>query len=114
MMAVGETWNCVGPSLLNSSFAKATFPPVADAASICHATASRPPAFRCLADRAASSVACRGRRAIVSWAGPWPLNEREWDAVRRRRAFRFQIVDDRDAWLLICEGGRWSAEARYD
>lgn len=54
------------------------------------------------------------RRAIVSWAGPWPLNEREWDAVRRRRAFRFQIVDDRDAWLLICEGGRWSAEARYD
>jgi len=56
-----------------------------------------------------------GRREIVSWAGPWPVDERGWDAERRRVAHRFQVVDDElTAWLLVCEGGVWSAEARYD
>jgi protein ImuB len=55
------------------------------------------------------------RREIVSWAGPWPVDERGWDADRRRVAHRFQVVDaDLTAWLLICEDGAWSAEARYD
>lgn len=55
------------------------------------------------------------RRAIQAWAGPWPVVERGWDAVRSRRAHRFQVVDaDGSAWLLICEAETWSAEASYD
>lgn len=55
------------------------------------------------------------RRDIVSWAGPWTVDERSWDAVRARRAHRFQVIDaEQNAWLLVCEGGRWAAEARYD
>ncbi|MRH29363.1 DNA polymerase Y family protein [Microbacterium sp. SYP-A9085] len=55
------------------------------------------------------------RRDIVSWAGPWTVDERGWDAARARRAHRFQVVDaEQSAWLLLCEDGRWSAEARYD
>ncbi|MCX6503490.1 MAG: DNA polymerase Y family protein [Microbacterium sp.] len=54
-------------------------------------------------------------RDIISWAGPWPVIEREWDAEHRRVAHRFQVVDDRQcAWLLVCEAGDWTAEARYD
>lgn len=54
-------------------------------------------------------------RPIASWAGPWPVAEREWDAARRRVAHRFQVVDaDQTAWLLVCEDGAWSVEARYD
>lgn len=54
-------------------------------------------------------------RDIVSWAGPWTVDERGWDAARARRAHRFQVVDaEQNAWLLVCEGGRWAAEARYD
>jgi protein ImuB len=55
------------------------------------------------------------RRAIEAWAGPWPVVERSWDAVRSRRAHRFQVVDaDGAAWLLVCEGDSWTAEAAYD
>jgi protein ImuB len=55
------------------------------------------------------------RRAIDSWAGPWPVVERGWDAARARRAHRFQVVDaDGGAWLLVCEGDAWTAEALYD
>lgn len=54
-------------------------------------------------------------RAIREWAGPWPIVERSWDAARSRRAHRFQVVDaDRTAWLLVCAGGSWIAEGRYD
>lgn len=55
------------------------------------------------------------RRAVGAWAGPWPVVERGWDAVRRRRGFRFQVVDaEQTAWLLVWEDGVWAAEARYD
>ena len=55
------------------------------------------------------------RRAIEAWAGPWPVIERGWDAVRSRRAYRFQVVDaDGSAWLLVCDGDAWTAEATYD
>ncbi|MDL5350955.1 DNA polymerase Y family protein [Microbacterium sp. zg-YB36] len=55
------------------------------------------------------------RRRIQAWAGPWPVRERGWDAVRARRAHRFQVVDaDQAAWLLVCEAGDWTAEGRYD
>lgn len=54
-------------------------------------------------------------RAILEWAGPWPVIERGWDAARTRRAHRFQVVDvDGVAWLLVCERGEWHAEGRYD
>ena len=55
------------------------------------------------------------RRSVASWAGPWQLAEREWDAARRRLAHRMQVVDAAEqAWLLVCEDDRWRAEARYD
>jgi protein ImuB len=55
------------------------------------------------------------RRAIEAWAGPWPVVERGWDASRARLAHRFQVVDaDGAAWLLVCEGGSWLVEGRYD
>ncbi|KRB38917.1 nucleotidyltransferase [Microbacterium sp. Root180] len=55
------------------------------------------------------------RRRIEAWAGPWPVVERSWDAARSRRAHRFQVVDaDGGAWLLVCEGDSWMAEATYD
>ena len=55
------------------------------------------------------------RRAIEAWAGPWPVIERGWDAARSRRAHRFQLVDaDGAAWLVVCEGDSWTAEATYD
>jgi protein ImuB len=55
------------------------------------------------------------RRRIREWAGPWPISERGWDPLRRRRAHRFQVVDaDGGAWLLVVEEGEWRAEGRYD
>jgi protein ImuB len=55
------------------------------------------------------------RRVVTHWAGPWPVQQRWWDAPRSRRATRFQLVDEQgDAWLVLRENGRWWAEARYD
>ncbi|MGV8909226.1 MAG: DNA polymerase Y family protein [Propionicimonas sp.] len=55
------------------------------------------------------------RRGVVSWAGPWAIDERAWDPVRHRSASRFQVVDDAGtAWLLVLQGRRWWAEGRYD
>ena len=52
---------------------------------------------------------------IEAWAGPWPIDERWWDARTAVRYDRFQIVDsDGVAWLLLCLDGEWAAEARYD
>ncbi|WP_028708487.1 DNA polymerase Y family protein [Propionicicella superfundia] len=55
-------------------------------------------------------------RPITAWAGPWPMDEHTWDPARRRRAHRFQVIDDaQTAWLLLCDdAGRWRAEGRYD
>jgi protein ImuB len=55
------------------------------------------------------------RRRIVSWAGPWPVDERWWDPDRRSRRVRFQVItDDGAAHLVALEGGRWSIAATYD
>jgi protein ImuB len=52
--------------------------------------------------------------AINAWAGPWPLEERWWDAGGRRRA-RFQVCTvGGTAYLLAREGRRWWVEATYD
>lgn len=66
----------------------------------------------------------RELRQITAWAGPWPIDERWWDAATHRRAHRFQVVDAAGmAWLLVLESaghegpgrdGSWWAEARYD
>ncbi|MFT4212687.1 MAG: DNA polymerase Y family protein [Microbacterium sp.] len=58
---------------------------------------------------------CGRMRAIASWAGPWPVIEREWDTAHCRLAHRFQVVDEaQQAWLLMISDGLWAAEARYD
>jgi protein ImuB len=55
------------------------------------------------------------RRDLTAWAGPWPLDERWWDAEAARRVDRFQAVDAEGvAWLLVLDEGGWWAEGRYD
>ncbi len=51
--------------------------------------------------------------AISAWAGPWPLEERWWDAAAARSVHRMQVVADGSAWLVYLEQGRWWTEARY-
>lgn len=54
-------------------------------------------------------------RRVEAWAGPWPVNERWWDAAAARAANRFQLIDaSATAWLLVLEGRDWWAEGQYD
>ncbi|WKK71265.1 hypothetical protein Q0F99_17635 [Rathayibacter oskolensis] len=54
-------------------------------------------------------------RAGDGLGGPWPIDERWWDARTAVRYDRFQVVDSGGvAWLLLCLDGEWAAEARYD
>ncbi|WP_232466309.1 DNA polymerase Y family protein [Diaminobutyricimonas sp. LJ205] len=54
-------------------------------------------------------------KQVTAWAGPWPIDERWWDAEHSRAAHRFQVVDDDGlAWLLVLDAHGWWAEARYD
>ena len=58
--------------------------------------------------------AVRGER-IVAWAGPWPVDERWWDPLQRRRRVRLQVVtDDGTARLVVLTNGRWTVAATYD
>ena len=53
-------------------------------------------------------------RSVTGWAGPWPVEERWWDASTARRLARFQITtDDGAAWLVAREHGRWWIDAHY-
>jgi protein ImuB len=55
------------------------------------------------------------RRPLTAWAGPWPLQERWWDAEAARSTNRFQAVDSEGiAWLLVLDDQGWWAEGRYD
>ena len=66
---------------------------------------------------APASLARSGRRPtqLTAWAGPWPIDERWWDATRHRRRARFQVVEaNGTAHLLSVEAGRWWLEATYD
>ena len=55
------------------------------------------------------------RRDLTAWAGPWPLQERWWDAATARTAHRFQVVDAHgEAWLLVLDERGWWAHGRYD
>jgi protein ImuB len=61
------------------------------------------------------SVAGGPWQDVVAWAGPWPLEERWWDAARARRRARVQVVTaDGQARLVVVEGGAWRVEATYD
>jgi protein ImuB len=54
-------------------------------------------------------------RRVLSWAGPWPAEERWWDARTARVRVRFQVATaDGAGWLLVLEDGTWSVEAVYD
>jgi protein ImuB len=67
-------------------------------------------------DAAESTRKAAGKswRAVKSWAGPWPVDERWWDRTGRK-VHRFQLVDDGGAaWLLLLEDHQWWAEASYD
>ncbi|WP_370615031.1 DNA polymerase Y family protein [Mumia qirimensis] len=56
-----------------------------------------------------------GLQPVAAWAGPWPVDERWWDAEHASRAARFQVVGvDGSAWLLRVSDGVWCVEARYD
>ena len=55
------------------------------------------------------------RRQLTAWAGPWPLEQRWWDAATARSTNRFQAVDGEGvAWLLVLDDEGWWAEGRYD
>lgn len=53
------------------------------------------------------------RYNVVSWAGPWPVEECWWDPLRQRRLVRMQAVlqsdqqCDQQAVLLALEHGSW-------
>ena len=60
----------------------------------------------------------RRRCRVCSWAGPWPIEERWWDGVRRRRIVRMQLViEDRPqthkAVVVVLDNGRWGLSAQY-
>lgn len=68
---------------------------------------SAPPAVLVTPGRAATRV--------EAWAGPWPLEERWWDAAAAVRLHRMQAAcADGSAWLLAHDAHGWWAEARYD
>jgi protein ImuB len=54
-------------------------------------------------------------RRVTAWAGPWPVEERWWDPLTRRRRARFQLVtEDGQAHLVVLTEGRWWLAATYD
>jgi protein ImuB len=69
------------------------------------------------------TVIIAGRRhEVVEWAGPWPIEERWWDALRARRLAYVQLVmrtkDDDDeprvtAILAARMSRAWHLVGRY-
>jgi protein ImuB len=63
-----------------------------------------------------ATLAVDGRdpQPITAWAGPWPLDERWWEARRHRRLARLQVVTaDGTAHLVMAEHHRWWVAAAY-
>lgn len=54
------------------------------------------------------------RLAVEAWSGPWPLEERWWEAGGRRRARLQVLTAGGAAYLLAREDRRWWVEATYD
>ncbi len=67
--------------------------------------------------RMASANARAAPYVVVSWAGPWPVEERWWDPTRRRRLARLQLVitrgDATRAVIVAREHGQWWLTATY-
>jgi protein ImuB len=59
-------------------------------------------------------------RRVLTWAGPWLVEERWWEPGGGRRCARVQAVLDAQpageplAVLLACETGRWRVEGIYE
>lgn len=54
------------------------------------------------------------RSRVVSWAGPWPVEQQWWDARRARRMARVQIVtEDGAAFLVAVEQQAWCLLGSY-
>ncbi|TQM82619.1 protein ImuB [Saccharothrix saharensis] len=58
-------------------------------------------------------------RQVVAWSGPWPVDERWWDAENAMRGARLQVLGtaadgEEQAFLLIRAGGKWAVEGVYD
>jgi protein ImuB len=53
-------------------------------------------------------------RAVVGWAGPWPLVERWWTDEPRRRTHLQVALEDGSALLLAYGAETWTCEAAYD
>lgn len=61
------------------------------------------------------AISGHARVAVEAWCGPWPVDERWWDAEAHSRRARIQVVTvNGDAHLLALDGGRWWVEATYD
>jgi protein ImuB len=61
------------------------------------------------------SIADGPPEEVVSWAGPWPVDERWWAPEEAERRVRFQmLLADGRALLLALTGGHWYVEALYD
>ncbi len=55
-----------------------------------------------------------GRRRVVAWAGPWPIEQRWWSSDQARRLARFHLVtEEGTAHLVGVEQQRWSILATY-
>ncbi len=51
---------------------------------------------------------------VTSWAGPWVVDERWWDAGRHRRVARFQLLTTSGrAYLAVIERQQWWLLAEY-
>ena len=51
---------------------------------------------------------------VEAWAGPWPVEERWWDAARARRIARFQVLTTGGRLLLLTvDRGEWQVAAEW-
>ncbi|MCZ0856547.1 DNA polymerase Y family protein [Actinomyces israelii] len=55
-----------------------------------------------------------GHRRVVSWAGPWPVDEGWWRPEGASRRAYLQVVADPGPPLLLVRAGRWWLDAVYD
>ncbi|HEY2794130.1 MAG TPA: DNA polymerase Y family protein [Micromonosporaceae bacterium] len=52
---------------------------------------------------------------VVTWAGPWPVDEHWWDRRKARAALRLLVrLADKRILLLVLTAGRWEVTADYD
>lgn len=54
-----------------------------------------------------------GERRVLSWAGPWPVDEGWWRPEGASRRAYLQVVTDTGPPLLLVRSGRWWLDAVY-